>query len=121
MPRDGDRLLQRLDKMLETGRVRVEEAERLRSAADTEDFDEAVREIRLRHATERLDEALDDGRITPEEAATILERLRNGEDPRFLRGLRRGPRSRAGAAQERDPRAENLWRHFVAIKSYCRQ
>ena len=34
---------------------------------------------------------------------------------------RRGPRSRAGAAQERDPRAENLWRHFVAIKSYCRQ
>jgi hypothetical protein len=105
MPRDGDRLLQRLDKMLETGRITVREAERLRGAVDTEDLDEAVREIRLRHATERLDEAVADGRITPEEAATFRERLKNGEDPRFLRGLGRGPRSRAGADQERDPRA----------------
>jgi hypothetical protein len=102
---DRDRLLGRLDKMLEAGRVTEEEARRLRVAADSEDFDEAVREIRLRHATERLDEALDDGRITPAEAATFRERLRNGEDPRFLRGLRRGARSRAGVAQDRDSRA----------------
>jgi hypothetical protein len=102
---DRDRLLGRLDKMLDAGRVTEEEARRLRVAADSEDFDEAVREIRLRHAAERLDEALDDGRITPEEAATFRERLKNGEDPRFLRGLRRGARSRAGADQEPDPRA----------------
>jgi hypothetical protein len=102
---DRDRLLGRLDKMLEGGRVTEEEARRLRVAADSEDFDEAVREIRLRHATERLGEALDDGRITPEEAATFRERLKNGEDPRFLRGLRRGARPRAGDAQERDQRA----------------
>jgi hypothetical protein len=90
--------------MLENGRVTVEVAERLRGAACTEDFDEAVREIRFRHATERIDKAVEDGSITPEEAATLLERLRNGEDPRFLRGLRGRPRSRAGSARERDPR-----------------
>src|SRR6266700_4064373 len=99
MLRDGDRLLQRLDKMLETGRVTAQEAERLRGAADTEDFDEAVREIRFRHATGRIDEAVEHGWIPPEEAATLMERLRNGEDPRFLRGLRGGPRSSAGAAR----------------------
>ena len=75
--------------MLETGRVTVEEAERLRRTADTEDFDEAVRDIRLRHATERLDAAVEDGSISPQEAAALLERLKRGEDPRVLRGLRR--------------------------------
>src|SRR2546421_255478 len=59
--------------MLENGRVTVEEAERLRGAACTQDFDEAVREIRFRHATERIDKAVEDGSITPEEAATLLE------------------------------------------------
>ena len=85
--------------MLETGRVTVAEAERLRGAADTEDFDQAVREIRFRHATERIDEAVEDGSITPEEAATLLERLRNGEDPRILLGLRRGTARKEGAGR----------------------
>ncbi|HMG25974.1 MAG TPA: hypothetical protein VKH36_04080 [Acidimicrobiia bacterium] len=104
MDHDRDRALQRLDKMLEAGRVTEEEAERVRSATGSDDVDDAVGEIRVRHATEWLDEAVGKGRLTAEEAATVLDRLKNGEDPSALRGLLRGRRSRARTAPEDDGR-----------------
>jgi polyhydroxyalkanoate synthesis regulator phasin len=97
---DRDRVLERLDKMFEAGRVTEEEAERVRSATGSDDFEDAVRNIRVRHAREWLEEAVGNGRLTSEEAATVLERLRNGEDPSALRGLARGRPSRDRAARE---------------------
>jgi hypothetical protein len=95
-PRNRARLLERLDKMVEAGRLTEDEAARLRGAAESSEFSDAVGEIRRRHATARLDDAVADGRLTPEETGALRERLENGEDPRFLRGLGRGapPRDR---------------------------
>lgn len=88
----GPRLLERIDKLVQAGRVNEEDASRLRAAADTGELDEAAREIQLRHATARVNDAVEDGALTQEQAQAFLERLANGEDPRFLRGLRRGRR-----------------------------
>lgn len=86
---EAERLLRRLDKMVAAGRVTDEEAERVRAAADSGERDEAVREIRLRHARARVGAEVRDGRVTQDEADLILRRLENGEHPRLLRGLRR--------------------------------
>ncbi|MCA1672855.1 MAG: hypothetical protein LC799_11865 [Actinobacteria bacterium] len=86
----GPQLLERLDKLVRAGRLSDEEAARLRTAADTGQLDDAAREIQLRHASARVNEAVADGTITQEQARVLLERLASGEDPRFLRGLRRG-------------------------------
>jgi hypothetical protein len=94
-----ERLLERVGKMLQAGRITAAEAERLRCAAGSSQFSEIVCEIRVRHAGARLDEAVEDGRLTREEANVLLGRLEDGEQPRFLHDLRRGwgPRSqRAG-------------------------
>jgi hypothetical protein len=53
-------------------------------------------------ARARLDAAVDDGRLTQEEADVVLERLENGELPRFLRDHRRGFR-RGGYFPGRGP------------------
>lgn len=82
-------LLDNLDKMVAAGRVTKVEAERLRAAAKPGDFDDAARDIRRRHVTAKVDAAVEDGSLSNQEAEAILERLQNGEDPRFLRGLRR--------------------------------
>src|SRR6266498_1736095 len=83
------RLLERLETLVEAGRVTDEEAERLRVAAASGELDEGVRQIRLGHARATIGAAVEDGRLTQDEADASLERLHNGEDPRFLRGLRR--------------------------------
>ena len=49
---DRDRILRQLDKMLASGRLTPEEAERLRSA-DPAEFEAAVRAISERHMRER--------------------------------------------------------------------
>jgi hypothetical protein len=51
-PVDRDRILRQLDKMLASGRITAEEADRLRSA-DPEEFEAAVRAISGRHVSER--------------------------------------------------------------------
>jgi len=51
-PVDRDRILRQLDKMLASGRMTAEEAERLRSA-DPQEFEAAVRAISDRHIRER--------------------------------------------------------------------
>ena len=83
-------LLERLDKMVEAGRITEEEAQRLR-AAEPGKRDNLIREIRLHHARAKLDPAVADGRLTQDEADDILGRLANGERPRFLGRLRPGP------------------------------
>src|SRR5262245_11888406 len=98
-----DRVLHRVEKMLEAGRVTENEAARVREAAESQDLDEAVREISIRHATERVDEAVEDGGLTPEEAASIRTRLEAGEDPRNLGGSWRRRRSRPVTPPEGDP------------------
>jgi hypothetical protein len=84
--RGRKRLVGRLDKMVESGRLTEEEAERLRGAAQATEFDDVVRDIRVRHAMTRLDAAVVAGSVTQVEVDGFLERLRNGEHPRSLRG-----------------------------------
>ena len=97
--RRRQRLLQRLDQMVESGRVTDREAQRLRAAGTPSEFDETVRDIRLRHAGTRLNSAVADGTVPKEEADGLLERLRKGEHSRSLRArLRRvRPDARSGA------------------------
>jgi hypothetical protein len=89
------RLLERVTKMLESGRITLDEAERLRCAEGSSQFNAIVGEIRGRHAGARLDQAVQDGRLTRDEADVLLGRVEDGEHPRVLQGLRRGsgPRS----------------------------
>jgi len=97
--RRRQRLLQRLDQMVESGRVTDREAQRLRAAGTPSEFDETVRDIRLRHAGTRLNSAVADDTVPKEEADGLLERLRKGEHSRSLRArLRRlRPDTRSGA------------------------
>ena len=80
-----ERLVERLDHMVASGRLTEPEAERLRTASEPTDFDDAVRNVRVRHARVKLDAAVADGEITRKEADELLEQLRNGEHPRSLR------------------------------------
>ncbi len=84
-PKSRARILERLDKMVASGRVTEAEAARLRTAADPDQFDDAVRSIRIRHAGARLEAAVESGQMTREEADGYLERLGKGEHPRSLR------------------------------------
>ena len=79
------RLMRRLDSMVASGRVTDEEAARLRAASSNDEFDEAVRGIRLRHAQTRLDTAVEGGDMTREDADGFIARLGAGEHPRSLR------------------------------------
>lgn len=85
----GPLLLQRLDRLVEAGRLTKVEAARLRAAADAGELEEAARAIQLRHARARVDDAVEKGEVTRDEADVLLDRLDRGEDPRILRGLRR--------------------------------
>lgn len=80
-----DRLLERLDRMVESGRLTDAEARRLRAPARPNDFNDAVRDIRVRHAGTKLDVAVAEGSLTRVEADSFVERLGNGEHPRSLR------------------------------------
>ena len=88
-PVNRDRLIERLDNMVETGQVTETEAARMRGAGPSE-FENAVRAIRVRHAGARLDAAVGAGQMSQEEADAYLERMKNGEHPQSLRAhLRR--------------------------------
>ena len=80
-----ERVVARLDHMVEAGRITEDEAARLRASPQADDFEEGVRAIRVRHAAAKLREAVDAGQMTREEADGHLERLRDGEHPRSLR------------------------------------
>ena len=106
--RRRQRLLQRLDQMVESGRVTDQEAQRLRAAGTPGRFDETVRDIRLRHAGARLNSAVADGTMHQEEADDLLERLRNGDHSRSLRARLRRLRPDGGSgARGHGPQQES--------------
>ena len=80
-----ERILQQLDKMVASGQMTPEEAERLREAQGKPEFEAAVLDVRQRHAGERLDSAVRAGQMSQQEADDQLERLRKGEHPKGLR------------------------------------
>jgi hypothetical protein len=82
-------VLQRLDKLVGAGRITEEDAALLRAAAETGGLDEALQDIRLRHAKARVSVAVSTGRLGGDEAGVILERLDRGEDPRIVLGVGR--------------------------------
>lgn len=95
-PKGRERLLKQLDKMVASGRVTETEAARLRAATHPDEFDNAARDIRVRHAGAHLTAAVQSGGMTQEEASAHLESLKNGEHPRSLRAHLRSllPRTR---------------------------
>lgn len=85
-----ERIIQQLDKMVASGQVTRQEAERLRSTQGTPEFEAAIAAVRVRHASVRLDSAVNDGSMSREEADGHLEQLRQGAHPKGLRAqLRR--------------------------------
>jgi hypothetical protein len=84
------RIIEQLDKMTASGRITPEEADRLRAAAGTEEFDVVMGAILARHAQIHTDAAIADGRMCPEDAETALERVRDGEHSAALRAQIRG-------------------------------
>jgi hypothetical protein len=80
-----DRVFRALDRMVASGRVTESEAQRLRAAADESEFNQAARDIRVRHAGLTLDAAVADGSLTRADADAFLGRLVDGEHGRSLR------------------------------------
>lgn len=80
-----ERVVEQADKMVASGRLTAEEADRLRAAPDPGQTEGVLRDIRARHAGERLDVAVAEGAMTREEADRILEQVRGGEHSRKLR------------------------------------
>lgn len=91
------RVVERAEQMVRSGRLTDQEAEGLRSAREPAEFDDAIRNIRVRHAGARLGPAVAAGSLTREEADSFLDRLRKGEHSSALRAqlrkLRTGRRA----------------------------
>jgi hypothetical protein len=88
-----ERILQQLDKMVASGQMTPEEAERLREAKGKPEFESVVLDVRLRHAGQRLHSAVSAGQMSQQEADDQLERLRKGEHPKGLRARLRAHRT----------------------------
>jgi hypothetical protein len=87
---DHARVLEQLDRMVASGRITPEEADRLRKAAGTTEFEAAMGAIRARHAQVHTDAAVAAGTMSPEDAAAALERARQGDHSADLRRHIRG-------------------------------
>ncbi len=83
--RRRERLVERLEPMVESGRVTETEAARIRAAVEPKEFDDAVIDVRTRHARESLGAAVQGGQMTREDADAYLERIKKGERPKGLR------------------------------------
>ena len=84
------RIIEQVDKMVASGRITPEEGERLRAAQGTDAFEEAVANVRARHAQAHTNSAVSDGRMSQAEADGLLERVRSGEHSRELRSHIKG-------------------------------
>jgi polyhydroxyalkanoate synthesis regulator phasin len=84
-------MMERLDAMVESGRITPEEATRLRATEGTEEFDDAVAAIRARHAGEHAATSVRDGRISQDEADGLVARVRHGEHSPELRKQIKSP------------------------------
>jgi polyhydroxyalkanoate synthesis regulator phasin len=91
------RVIKRLDRMVDSGRLTDEEADRIRAAREPGEFDRVARDISVRHAQARVSAAVADGSITKQDAAEFVERLKTGEHPRSLRAHLPGLRPRTGS------------------------
>jgi polyhydroxyalkanoate synthesis regulator phasin len=88
---DPQRMMERLDSMVESGRITPEEATRLRATEGTEEFDDAVAAIRARHAGEHAAASVRNGRISQDEADGLVDRVRHGEHSPELRKQIKSP------------------------------
>jgi hypothetical protein len=92
-----ERIVEQLGKMVASGRITAEEADRIRAAAGTPAFEESIAAVRARHASVHLASAVADGEMTTAEADEHLRRLRDGEHPKGLRArLRTHRKSSSG-------------------------
>src|SRR5262245_5227728 len=80
-----DRLLGRLDRIVQTGRMTEAEANRIRSARSADEFNAVARDIRVRHAKADLDRAVEAGTLARADADAILEQVALGEHRASLR------------------------------------
>jgi polyhydroxyalkanoate synthesis regulator phasin len=80
-----DRIIKQIDKMVKSGRITEEEAARLRSTEGTPEFDQAMGDVRARHAGAHMEEAVAEGQMSQVEADGYIERLKKGEHPKGLR------------------------------------
>jgi|HubBroStandDraft_6_1064221.scaffolds.fasta_scaffold991793_2 hypothetical protein len=87
---DQERVIEQLDRMVASGRITPEEADRLRATAGTTGFDSVMTTIRARHARAHTDAAVAAGVMRPEDAADALEQLREGDHSPDLRRRIRG-------------------------------
>jgi hypothetical protein len=87
---DHRRVLEQLDRMVASGRITPEEANRLRGAVGTTEFDAVMTAIRARHAQAHIDAAVAAGTTSPEDAAAALESVRQGDHSADLRRRIRG-------------------------------
>jgi hypothetical protein len=94
------RVLTQLAKLTASGRLTEEEATRLRAATGPREFDDAVRDISVRHASAAVAAAVADGRMSQDEADAVLDRLRSGEHSRSLRAYLAGSTRTAGGAHD---------------------
>ena len=85
-----ERIIERLDDMVSSGRITTVEAAALRGAIGTAEFDTVMASIRVRHAQAHTDAAVAAGTMTPEDAVDSLERVRNGDHSADLRRHIRG-------------------------------
>jgi polyhydroxyalkanoate synthesis regulator phasin len=92
-----ERIVEQVDKMVRSGRITPEEAERLRATEGTTDFEAAVAAIRARHAGAHMSSAVANGVMSQEEADGYVERLRKGEHPVGLRARLRAVTHRPAA------------------------
>ena len=88
---DPQRMMERLDAMVENGRITPEEAARLRASDGTEEFEHVMAAIRARHAAEHAAANVRDGRMSQDEADSLVERVRQGEHSPELRKQIRAP------------------------------
>ncbi len=84
------RIIDQVDTMVASGRITHEEAERLRAAEGTDEFEAVIAAIRARHAGARTTAAVIEGGMSEEEADALLERVRAGEHSQELRSHIKG-------------------------------
>lgn len=79
------RVLARLDKLVASGRLTAEEAERLRAAGGSSEAEGVLWSIRARHAAGRLRAAVESGEVDEAQADQIVNRVRAGDHTAELR------------------------------------
>jgi hypothetical protein len=87
---DHRRVLEQLDRMVASGRITEAEADGLRRADGTTEFDEVMNAIRARHAQAHTAAAVADGTMSQEDEAAALESVRQGDHSADLRRRIRG-------------------------------